>query len=345
MKYKKSLAIAKEGVKYVDRVVMRHGSIFRPVHGEDDVGIDGFIELVDTETASGRLVAVQIKSGESYVGSSANEFVINVGECHLKYWLEFMVPVILIAYSPSRDFAAWVSVRDYVEQVRYQERTPVTQIRIPFTRSFDVQALSKEIAALAHIRADERILLKAAEECLSNEAEHRRSGFQILANHPDSRKLKVTCLLARRLIMDPNIDAAKDALHVLGYGVGRQRWSSNPNNREEHEVIAFAGNLCTDLTAIEIRRLLELCDEEYFNGPRGLGERLFDVICCCFDTAQEVLGSVLRDPAQPIGRRANALYLLYECDDERIDEAHQGLSNDPEVRDVLQFMFGAPDGE
>jgi len=76
MKYKKSQATGKAGVIFVDSIVNQHGSVFRPVHQEDDFGIDGFIELVTAEEASGRLVAVQIKSGDSYLSADGEGFSV-----------------------------------------------------------------------------------------------------------------------------------------------------------------------------------------------------------------------------------------------------------------------------
>jgi hypothetical protein len=334
MKYKKTKTTGKAGTIYVEKIVNDHGSIFRPVHEEDDIGVDGFIELVKTESASGRLIAVQVKSGDSYLSNSADEFVLDVDAQHLDYWLNFMVPVIVVCYSPSKDTGAWISVRDYVERERYHGRLPVRQIHIPFYERFDADALSRGISGLAHARAEERILLQSADFCLSEDVQRRRDGFQILAHHPDSRSLKITCMLARRLLMDPNITTAKTALFVMAFGVGRRRWSFNPNSTEEAEVSAFA-----TMVETEIQRLLVLCDEEAFQGPQGLGERLFDVICCCFDKASMVLDRVLRDPTAPMQRRMNALYLLYECDDEELMDARPDLLRDTEIRDVAEQMF------
>lgn len=339
MKYTAKQTVANSGVIFVQKIVNDHGSIFRPVHQETDLGVDGFIELVKAEESSCGLVATQVKSGDSYLSATGDEFVIDVDKQHLDYWLNFMVPVIIVAYSPGKDAAAWTSIRDYVEREHYHGRSKFTQIRIPLHRKFDVGALSMGIAGLAHVRADERLLIHCADKCLSQDTQERRDSFQILSQHPDSRRLKITCLLARRLLSDENKDTAKDALYILGFGVGRKRWSSNPNNQEEAKESLFAAQTCGDLTVAEIRRLLELCDDEGFGGPQGLGERLFDVLCCCFDTAERILDDVARDKSQPMQRRANALYLLFECDDDAIEEVHNNPRENDPVRDVIDWMF------
>src|SRR5438094_5843530 len=122
MKYKKTKATGTAGSIYVEQVVNDHGSVFRPVHEENDFGVDGFIELVHAEEVSGRLIGVQIKTGDSYLGSSGDAFVVPVDSRHLEYWLQFMVPLIVIGYCPLKGVAAWVSVRDYVEHAEYHGR-------------------------------------------------------------------------------------------------------------------------------------------------------------------------------------------------------------------------------
>lgn len=339
MKYKANRTTGKAGVIYVEQIVNDHGSIFRPVHQEDDFGIDGYIELVHSEEVSGRLIAVQIKSGDSYISKNKSQFEIDVNDRHLQYWRDFMVPVILVCYSPSNNIAAWVSVRDYIEREEYNNRAPLKKIVVAFSDIFDKKALSKGIAGLAHVRADERLLIKCAEMCLSFDKKVRRQGFEILQQHPDSRDLKITCLMARRLILDEDIETAKDALDILGYGVGRRRWSWNPNNNNELETISFVSHLCSDLSPQEIRRLVELVDVEYFNGPQGLGERCFDVLRCCFETTKVVLEEIASDRSLPLQRRINALYLLFECNDNAIEESFEELCKNPNLIDVVAGMF------
>ncbi|MEN1706128.1 MAG: DUF4365 domain-containing protein [Planctomycetota bacterium] len=344
MKHASTAVTAKAGVLFLQQAVNEHGSIFRPVHQEDDVGIDGFIEPVIDEEATGRLVAVQVKSGDSYLSNDGSAFVIPVDERHLSYWVGYMVPVILVAHSASRDLAVWTSVRDYVEHATYHERGSVKSIRIPISRRVTKEAMAK-LSELARQRSDERLLLRAADKCLSAPDADRKEGFQILANHPDSRGLRLVCLMAKRLLsdVDVDVDVAKDALFILGYGVGRQRWSWNPNNQAEKEEERFAREMCEELTEAEIRRTLELCDNESFHGPQGLGERLMDVLGCGFDLAERVLDAVARDQAQPMNRRIHAVYLLCECDDEVCEERREELLADPALEDVAIEMFRSED--
>lgn len=217
MKWTKSQQTAIAGVTFVEEVVNKHGSIFRPVHQETDIGIDGYIELVKTENVSGHLIAVQIKSGDSYLSKkNRDEFVIPIDQRHLDYWNRYMLPVVIVCFSPKKKLGAWVSVRDYIAHERYHDRTTIKEIEIPFYQRFDVKALEKGIAGLARRGADERILLKCADDCLSEDPQARRAGFSILQAHPDSRGLKITAKFARSFLMDDDEGTAKSALFILG---------------------------------------------------------------------------------------------------------------------------------
>ena len=340
MKWNRTRQTENEGVLYVQGVVNDHGSIFRPVHQESDVGIDGFIELVDVGEASGQLVAVQIKSGDSYLAAVGRGFRVSADEAHLRYWRTYMVPVILVCYSPTKRIAAWQSVRDFIEHEEYRGRNTITAIEVPKYSPFNVESLGKGIAGLAHARADERLLIKCADKCLSHDSQERRDAFAILSSHPDSRGLRITAKLAREFLLDADIETAKKALFILGYAVGRRRWSWNPQNEQEQEIIRYSVDLCSELSDSEIRRLVDLVDGEEFSGPHGLGERGYDVLCCCYDRAQSILDSVACDRTADVGRRASALYLLYDCSDEALLGASESLSEDPCMEQVLQYMYG-----
>ncbi len=66
-KRQQSRATARAGVNYVRDVVEGHNCIFQEIDVENDIGNDAYIELIEREEATGICVAVQIKSGPSYV--------------------------------------------------------------------------------------------------------------------------------------------------------------------------------------------------------------------------------------------------------------------------------------
>jgi hypothetical protein len=105
------------GINAIERMVLRLGWIFReqPIA---DVGIDALIEICEQGKPSGRLIALQIKSGDSYFKeSSAEGFVYRGSNAHLDYWSGHSLPVFLVLYHPGRDEAWWCAVTsEAVEQ-------------------------------------------------------------------------------------------------------------------------------------------------------------------------------------------------------------------------------------
>ena len=337
MKWPKKNRTATEGLLYVESVVNDHGSIFRPVHQETDVGIDAHIELVSKGFVTGKLVAAQVKSGDSYLAKEAREFSVRVDKDHLDYWCSYLVSVILVCYSPSKKLAAWAAIREYVRYEEYHGRTPVTSIRVPFYREFDVKAMNEGIAGLAAADADKHILIECVDKCLVGDAKQRFQGLSILAAHPDSRDSRTTALISRRLLFDSDRSVSDVALRTLAYHVGRIRWSGNPNNASERELIDYASGLCRDFTAEECRRLITRIDDEWFGGPDAIGERVFDLLVSC-EESQQVMEDIAANRGLPMQRRINALYMIYACDDAELLD-YRELADNPDLGDVYRTMY------
>jgi hypothetical protein len=78
-----------------------------------DLGIDGQLELInDRSLSTGQIVAVQIKSGTSYV-EKGNETEIRYypEDKHRFYWSTFPIPVILAVHDPATNAVCWVDAR------------------------------------------------------------------------------------------------------------------------------------------------------------------------------------------------------------------------------------------
>ncbi|MBT5019772.1 MAG: DUF4365 domain-containing protein [Planctomicrobium sp.] len=63
---------------------------------ESDYGIDAHAERIEGEKASGRLLAVQLKSGASYLSETCAEgYVYRTDKKHAEYWLNHSLPVLI----------------------------------------------------------------------------------------------------------------------------------------------------------------------------------------------------------------------------------------------------------
>jgi hypothetical protein len=119
----------RNGVLKVGLALNECGYIFRETPNAD-IGIDGQIEYVNQMgQASGKVVAAQIKSGDSYLLDKGNHFVFYPSEKHRNYWSLFPLPVILFVHYPKED-------RIYFIDVKYQLNIPKREgnyISIPKT--------------------------------------------------------------------------------------------------------------------------------------------------------------------------------------------------------------------
>ncbi|OEC81020.1 hypothetical protein A9D46_06805 [Photobacterium damselae subsp. damselae] len=332
MKVKKTSATAKKGVIQVEDVVNDHGSIFRPVHQEDDIGIDGFIELVENEEATGKLIAVQVKSGESYVAKSGKNFYVPVDKEHLEYWASYLVPVILVCYSPEKKLLCWEVVNEYIRREKYHGREPIKSIKVEFGNVFDIEAISKSLTKVANVGKDRAILIECIDKCLVGSDSDKIAALAVLRSHPDSIDSKTTAFIARYMINDDSNAVAREAVRVLAYHAGRNRWSFNPNNEDEMELIGYASSLCEDLTYEECRRLMDLVEDGAFYGQEALGERVLDIICVVPDVAL-YMDKIASDANLSMQTRINALYANYSCDEEELLD-DKSLLNNPNLSDV-----------
>jgi hypothetical protein len=105
------------GITFVHYEVASMDFLFRqqPIH---DFGIDAHIETVDTDgKGTGRNIAVQIKSGNSYIKRNRNGEILYYAEKrHIQYWSTHSLPVILIIYDPDAKKGYWCDVKGYVSR-------------------------------------------------------------------------------------------------------------------------------------------------------------------------------------------------------------------------------------
>lgn len=76
-----------------------------------DVGIDMQVEIVENSEPTGQLLALQIKSGESYFKEEKDNNVIFRGQKkHLDYWTNYSLPVFIILHNPATNKTYWQRV-------------------------------------------------------------------------------------------------------------------------------------------------------------------------------------------------------------------------------------------
>ena len=105
----------RSGVNSVAQTVNDMRCLWRELT-QHDIGIDGHIEYVSpTGLASGQIVAVQVKSGASYVTSAGQDYSFLPDRKHVAYWRSYPLPVILVLHDPATARSYWTFVKPQLE--------------------------------------------------------------------------------------------------------------------------------------------------------------------------------------------------------------------------------------
>lgn len=99
--------IERQGVALVQNIVCsQFGWIFRE-QLSDDYGVDAHIEIKDDSYASGKIIGVQIKTGESYFNTKGNTGKLVFSKKHFYYWSNYSLPVIVVFVNISTNKCYW----------------------------------------------------------------------------------------------------------------------------------------------------------------------------------------------------------------------------------------------
>lgn len=99
------------GISDVQSIVLKQFKwIFReqPIA---DYGIDAHIETSKKGNPTGKLIAVQIKTGESHFKVSKDSYTYYINKTHADYWLNHSLPVIFIGVIPEDSIVIWQPIK------------------------------------------------------------------------------------------------------------------------------------------------------------------------------------------------------------------------------------------
>lgn len=132
-----SRATERDGVNHVSRVVEGHNSIFHEIDQRNDMGLDGYIEFLTGEDATGCCIGVQIKSGASYVRREKQEFVLQADRDHFRYWQSHSLPIAAILYDPEQGKGAWCDITAHLAAHPERVAQGPYSIHVPFAQEFE----------------------------------------------------------------------------------------------------------------------------------------------------------------------------------------------------------------
>lgn len=77
-----------------------------------DVGIDALIEQSENGNPTGKFIALQIKSGKGNFSVTNDKLTYYISNVHYNYWLNFDIPILLIAHIPEKDKTYWIEITE-----------------------------------------------------------------------------------------------------------------------------------------------------------------------------------------------------------------------------------------
>lgn len=112
----KSDIIGQKGINFIEGIILDMGFLWYPTGGVE-AGIDGVIEIRDSETDEVTNCIIQVQSKatqkEKLLAETENSFEFRCKEKDIDYWLQGNAPVILIIVKTATNEAFWISAKDY----------------------------------------------------------------------------------------------------------------------------------------------------------------------------------------------------------------------------------------
>jgi hypothetical protein len=160
--------IGQRGMSLIEGVVLSMGFMFYPTGGVE-AGIDGFIELRDTDTGEvgNLLLQVQGKATERerLQGDTGDTFEFPCSDADIAYWTQGTAPVLLIVASLKEGKAYWKSLKEwFADPERMKSRKVVfDKVKDEFTRAskdalFSAAAAVRPGASGPSVRKREQLL-------------------------------------------------------------------------------------------------------------------------------------------------------------------------------------------
>ena len=137
-------SIERIGVNHVGEIAERNNWMFReqPVN---DIGIDAHIEFVDSSGKPKQLLALQIKTGESWFKEQKDNCVVfrDINERQYNYWTMNSLPCIVVLYNPDDNTCIWQKLTtETIERTKDGEGKGFF-VKIPLAQTF-LNELSNE---------------------------------------------------------------------------------------------------------------------------------------------------------------------------------------------------------
>jgi hypothetical protein len=129
----------RKGINAVEAIFINEfGWLFRE-QSVSDHDIDAHVEVVENSEPTGKLIALQIKTGQSYFVRQGNNYVYYGEPRHLRYWTNHSLPVFLILHDFSNNLTIWQKIEQHLVKVTdkgWSIKIPERNVLSPASKPF-----------------------------------------------------------------------------------------------------------------------------------------------------------------------------------------------------------------
>ncbi len=136
-KWKNTKRTENQGLIFVSQVINFHNCILNNVDGSKDIGLDGYLEFIEKEAATGLCIGIQVKSGNSYQTNDKSCALIKADKAHFEYWGSHSLPVAGLIYIPEDNKAYWIDITEHLSINRHLIENGPFNIKVDKTFEFN----------------------------------------------------------------------------------------------------------------------------------------------------------------------------------------------------------------
>jgi hypothetical protein len=134
------------GISALEKFFSSIGWLFREqqIH---DYGIDAHVEIVEDNFPNGQLIALQVKTGQSYLSEGDGKFIVHrITDKHYRYWKNHCLPVVVVLYDEVLDKMYWQEISS--ESIRKAGKN--WKLLVPSDRTLGNESM-EELVSLSKI--------------------------------------------------------------------------------------------------------------------------------------------------------------------------------------------------
>lgn len=322
MRRPKAKATSRKGINHVRSVVEECNCSFQEITQDNDLGNDAYIEFIHDEEASSFCVAVQVKSGKSFLRK--NYAVIPSDKRHFEYWRNHILPIAGIVHDPEKGVSYWTNITRFLRENPTIVDSGPYRILLPYSHTFEASKFDEFVQDFmlfnlkGTLEENFGISLRYLAN-VENENDVVEAVKSLFFFHRD--KDATWFYLNPYISRTRNIDVRRLIISYLSIAVGNPDHLYGPNLRYDQEIAKYCTKQITQLANVAfICDLLESVDEEEFR--RGSIGQCVHILLEPVQGIIDKLLTILLETTRLDGIRYGALclhVLLSKAHDENVE--------------------------